>query len=309
MKTKYLLLSVISIVILFLLTSCPAPPPADGPYISIIQDVDTVYFDTTKNCAIVTFTLRMQSDIISEVFLSNLVISEGKNELFNEDFGNSISDTTKTFEYFVSDTIKSDTTLTLTFEVTDDNGNSCSEKAKIVVLLEPQYLEIIMSSGKTVNYNSTSTTTEFGWRITEDGPTITIVNSSEADLVFFFNDTYRQQILSPDAEQIEVQDTFSLWSYDLAGKHTTKIQKVTTSDWINATAITINELTVISGTHAGGGNGYAYVQVDDVYAFELSDGRKGLCKVLASNPPYKSPSMASTITLDFIYQNITNSGK
>jgi hypothetical protein len=304
-KISVLFISLIALVAVF--TSCN--PIVDAPGVVVTQDVDTVYFEAAKTGTVVTFTIVITPDAVNGAELSELKITKG-DSITTIDLGGATSSVTKTYTYTVTETTAQ--TLTFKFEASNLSGEAQEETATIKVMEAiPTDPEIITATGKTVNYNSTSATTEFGWVLdpTAKGVTISQVNSADADLVFFFNDTYRQQLLSPNAAQIEAQDAFSTWSYDVAGKNTTKIQKVTASDWTNATEASINDLTVTSGTHAGGGNGYANVAVDDVYAFELSDGRKGLCKVSASNPPYKSPLIASTITLDFKYQETANSGK
>jgi len=306
-KISVLFLSLVALVAVF--TSCN--PIVDAPEITVTPDMDTVYVAAVKTGTTVTFTVVMTPHVEQGAEIASLTVTEGTTELVSRTYAQGANSVTDTFTYVVA----ADHALgniDLVFETTDDGGRAKSATATIVVAEDiPAFPAIVTGSG-TVNYNSTSTTTEFGWQLTATakGVTVTQVNSADADLTFFFNDTYRQQLLSPDAAQIEAQDTYSTWDYDVTGKKTTKIGVATASDWTNATDESINNLSVTSEVHPGGGNGVDLVAADDVFAIELSDGRKGLAKVTASNPPYKKGIVvASSITLEFKFQATPNSAK
>ncbi len=224
------------------------------------------------------------------------------NDIFKKYYGETDKITDSIF-YKIPSNANPGETIFLYFDICDAvSGNRNTREFQIEVI---RPIPVILNATETVNYNSQSDTTEFGWQLVADakGVTVTQVNSDDADLVFFFNDTYRQQILSPDAEQIMNQEAYSNWDYTLTGKKTTKIEIATEADFTGASPESINDLTVVSAVHPGGGNGVDHVLSGEYYKFELSDGRKGVFKVAESNPPYaKAPIIASSITLEFKWQ-------
>ncbi len=252
---------------------------------------------------VVTIVYTLTPDAINNGELGQLVVKDDDlNEVANEQYSGT-STLTDSIDFTVpTDAVEGDQ-INLTFTATDGTSGLTSTKTfQINVVIN---LPAIITGTGTVNYNSQSDTTEFGWQLVADakGVTVTQVNSDDADLVFFFNDTYRQQILSPDAEQIMNQEAYSNWDYTLTGKKTTKIQEATEADFTGASDETVNALTVTSDVHPGGGNGVDHVMANEYYKFELSDGRKGVFKVTASNPPYtKAPIIESNITLEFKWQ-------
>ncbi len=256
---------------------------------------------------VIEFNYVITPDVIEDGQLGDFYVEKDGNVIFNKIYSgtSSISDI---FEYTVPTNANEGDVIVLTFKAIDGiSGNETTVNANINI---QNYPEIVESTGNTVNYNSTSTTTEFGWQLesTAKGVVITQVDSDDADLVYFWNDTYRQQLLSPDAQQIMQQEPYSNWSYSLSGKKTTKIQTATISDWDNASCSTIDNINITySETHPGGGNGIDHVADGEYYIFELDDGRKGILKVSGSDVPYKykkGEKIESSITLDFKFQAI-----
>ncbi len=253
-----------------------------------------------------TFSVTLTPDVTNKGELGACkVLGPDSTELYSNTFSGSNSETF-TFDYTVPNDAVDGSSITLTVVATDGKSGK-DATSQITINVELGLPEVVAVTGKTVNYNSTNANTELGWDLTADGTDVTIANDDNADLVFFFNDTYRQQILSPDAQQVENQAAYSSWDYSTTGKNTTKFKKMTADDFDNATAESLDAISIDeSVTHPGGGNGIDHVQEGDVYAFVLADGRKGLFKVSASNPPYaKSPAISSSITLDFKFQKGT----
>lgn len=306
-RISVLFLSLIALVAVF--SSCN--PSADSPVIGKITPTsDTVYFVTAKAGTEITFSVEVTPDVNGGAKLTTLSWTSDKLDFTgNVDLDNAANTVTKDVKFTVSDTVKTAQVVTITFKVEDDNENSSTKKATIVIMEEPVTIPaIITAAATTVNYSSVSATTDFGWKLSPDakGVTVTQVDAADADFVFFWNDTYRHLILSPDADIIEEQDGFSIWNYDVTGKKVSKIQASTDAAWTAASDETINNLFVTTATVNSGSNGFDHVAVGDVYAFELSDGRKGLLKVTANDAPYK---VEASLSLEFKYQETANSGK
>ncbi len=309
MKKVKFFLGAIAVAIAVFFTSCEKETTVD-------LTVDP--FDTTAVPGdVVTFSYTLTPDVNKNGELGEFYIESDSTELYTETFSGSNSKT-GTFDYTVPTDAEEGDIINLTFRAID--GKSGKESSTVATITvgsdEPEYPEIVESTGNTVDYISTSTTTEFGWQLesTAKGVVITQVDSDDADLVYFWNDTYRQQLLSPDAQQIMQQEPYSNWSYSLSGKKTTKIQTATISDWDNASCSTIDNINITySETHPGGGNGIDHVADGEYYIFELDDGRKGVLKVSGSSVPYKyekGEKIESSITLDFKFQATPyNAGK
>jgi len=160
--------------------------------------------------------------------------------------------------------------------------------------------EMVTVTGKTVNYSAYTTTTELGWSIGSDGVVISESNDDDLDIVFLYDLDFQRQLYSPEANYIGVTAESAEWSYSTSTKKLTKIDKVTESDWTNATAETLNNLSVAGNLIQSTGIGYNNVAVNDVYAFELADGRKGLMKVISST--VEEYELMGDMTLDFKFQ-------
>lgn len=210
------------------------------------------------------------------------------------------------FDYTVPADAKIGETITLNFKAKD--GKSGKETTVAATIKVASGLPAVVSvPGKTLNYNSTSKTTQLGWDIQAKEVKVLPANDKNLDVVFMANTSYKQCLLSPDADLIKQQASYVKWIHSTTGKNKTKIQKKTAADWNDATDETLNKLTVTSSSpiHAKGlGNGVSVVKNGDVYAFELADGRKGLMKVSASSG-FAAAKIDASITLDFKFQEGT----
>ena len=297
-KVKFLFAALVAI----LAVSCNSCSPVDTLVDISVDPTDTTLAPGDS----ATFSVTLTPDVTNKGELGPCqVLGPDSTEVYSNTFSGSSSQTF-TFTYAVPSNATDGSEIEL-IVIAKDGKSGKDATDKIHINVKMGLPEVVTVTGKTVNYNSTNANTELGWDLTADGTDVTIANDDNADLVFFFNDTYRQQILSPDAQQVENQAAYSSWDYSTTGKNTTKFKKMTADDFDNATAESLDAISIDeSVTHPGGGNGIDHVQEGDVYAFVLADGRKGLFKVSASNPPYaKSPAISSSITLDFKFQKGT----
>ena len=304
MKKFNFLFSLPLILLLLLFTACPPISPCYLPakiYISISPDYVRLESGESQY-----FVYTLIPDELAKSELGDFTVTDTNENIITTKSYSGIDPITDSIEFTVPDNDTVGTIITLTFTVTErTTGNQTTSTATIEVC--SPLPDVATVTGKTVNYKSTDTNTQFGWYLTTNSVDVTFVDDTNADVVFLFNDTYRQQILSPDAQEIEIQDAYAFWDYDISNKKNTKFKKMTADDFENATPESLDAISIApSVTHPGGGNGIDKVQEGDVYAFVLADGRKGMFKVSASNPPYsKSPAIQSSITLDFKFQQGT----
>jgi len=313
MKTKILVLIFLIVNGLVLLTSCPAPPPPDAPYISINQDLDTVFYNLNESGTKITFSISMESDIFSDAYLSKLVISENNNVLANFNYENDEYELTETFEYIVPDTITSDTVITLLFEVSDSNGRINSDDAKInvtewkdgIILLS--YNDVLFqgcSNNFSINYNMFDAQT--GILHTAD-----YTPAIDLDLAYLFYFYWENFIASPDAYGLVFTYDLGGITYSIDDKNTTHICKVTsiqslnevTEDFLKDFVISDNFINDVSTN----GIGVSNLQVGDFVAFETEDGYKGLFEIKALSLFKKGPT--TTLKADFRVLSVPSSGK
>lgn len=261
---------------------------------------------------VVAFSVVLTPDVLNAGTVGSLDVTDGNGtSIYKNQYSNAVNSVTDSCDYTIPNDATIGSTISINFTATDGvSGKTNTVSATIKVGTTVPTL--VTYTGKTVSYDSGNGSTDFGWQLTGTGVNITTVNSADADLCFFFNDTRRQQIWSPDAKGITDQAAYSTWTYSTTGKKSTLVQKYTGSKTFEQlTADDINGLTVIGTVpYTNSGYGVELVAANDIYIFQLSDGRKGAFKVSASNPPYtKSPAIASSITLDFSYQQSASSAK
>ncbi len=256
----------------------------------------------------VSFTAVVTPDALNGVDLGKLTISVNTDSvIYTKDFAGESSSDSVIFSYTVPSTAKVGNDIILSFKIVDKSGNNpASTVANITVGAN------LVTTSKTITYNSTSTSTPLGLTLKSDGADIfTADQTTSPDLVYFAQSTYGHTIWSPDAKAIANQDGYSSWNYSVSSPKATAIQKYA-GDFSELDASTLDTLTVTGESPAdypAGGIGADHLKVGDIYVFKTADGRKGAFKVTSASTITKGILYDSNITLDLVYQANASSGK
>jgi hypothetical protein len=136
-KIEIILISIILFIIAYFYSGCNSNEDCflDGIEFTIKQDIDTAYINS-GNEKIVTFTLQMWQNVKYGPLLSNYKVTEDNRILVNEAIEDTLSSVIKIFKYIIPDTISSNKTILLNFEVENDCPWSAQKSAEIVVAVD-----------------------------------------------------------------------------------------------------------------------------------------------------------------------------
>jgi len=279
-KVSILFLSLIAIGSVF--TSCN--PNSDSPDISVTPYNTTIYYVPAKAGQVVTFTVVMTPDVVNGSELMTLKITDGTNET-TMDLGGANVQITKTFDYTVSETINTETTITLTFEVIDTKQNAKDTKAYIEVTEGTTFPQLVSYNG-TLNYISTSLNNTMMLICGSTG-SMGDGNSSNADIAFVWQDGNGYSVCSPDAGWITECYSYNNVVYSTSGKNHTKIAPYS-GDFYALTAQVLEGITISSESQlTGAGTGINNVSNGDLIAYITADGQKGVLKVVSNSKTSK----------------------
>jgi hypothetical protein len=276
-KVSILFLCLIALGSIF--TSCN--PNIDSPEISVTPSNTTVYYVPVKAGQVVTFTAVMTPDVVNGAELMTLKISDGTEET-TMDLGGANVQITKTYDYTVSETINTETTITLTFEVFDTNQNSKDVKVYIKVTEDDNAFPELVSYNGTLNYISTSLNNTMMF-ICGTAGSMGNGNDSNADLAFVWQDGNGYSVCSPDAGWIAECFSYNNIVYSTSDKNHTKIAPYSGS-YSALTAEILDGLTISYESQlSGAGNGINNVSNGDLISFITADGQKGVLKVVSNS--------------------------
>ncbi len=253
----------------------------------------------------IKYTLTPDSNHCGELGMLVLLPEQGvfpyeqhSDSIFSQKQYSGTNPVTDSVMYIVKDTIGTKNYLNL-LAIEGKTFNSTKLRISINVVDAPEVDTIGLQTitGITARYISTSLDNEMMFYLTDSNVLVLSAKDSIGDLAFVYQHTYGYSICAPNADWIHDLYSYNGINYTTSNKKETKIQ-LYTGNWADLTLETIDSLTVITSTIAGGGNGVQNLNEGDIVIFETEDGRKGALLVKTN------VKITRRMTADFKYLKI-----
>jgi len=223
----------------------------------------------------------------------------------------SSSSKTITYKYTVPETITSDSTISLIFEIVDQDGRRQSTKAKIYLIIFEDFHNAFSCNGLSFQMDNITITNCNAMLECQTGVirNILYTPAADLDLAYIYHGTGGNVLASPNAPYCEtIYNIYHANTYSLVGKNETLIQKVSISSLSEVTVEYLEGLTITSEyilCSAGNGKG-TQITAGDFVAFQTADGFKGVIEIKTVQYANK---IASNMTCDMRISLETSSGK
>ncbi len=268
MKKFNVVLGIISVGLALVLGSCGETTTNDPPVIT---------FDATSPVVLSAgvHAVTLTGSIVAEAGLDQVKIFKvtGLSEVqlatitsFSSGEITTTDDINYDFAYLVSDITEE---ITIRFEATDKDDQEASQSIVIQAYVGNinSYTAILLGA----QYNAEPSCLD-----ANTGTRYSVNQSEQADVidfVYYYGSTNLATIAAPNDETVNGTGVNALnWTNDWDPQNATLFGSTT----LDFTSVNYNDLSAISGLSASKINDLA---VDDVFAFETVDGKKGLVKV------------------------------
>jgi hypothetical protein len=268
MKKLQIVLGLGAISTLFLLNSCTESTTNPAPDITFGQ-TSPILLGVGVNAVTLSGTIVADAGLSSVKIYKTVGLSETLIETVT-DFSTGTVTTSDDINYaFVLNVIDIIAETTIKFTAIDKDDQEVSESIVIQVTEGSvnSYTAILLGGQNNAEPSCLDAHTGTRYSVNQSG------HDAEIDIIYYYGSTNLATLTAPNDGSVNGDDANSLdWTNDWDPQNATKYGSTT----LDFDAVNYSDLSGISGLTASKANELA---VDDVYAFETADGKKGLVKV------------------------------